>query len=125
MRTLAAILALITAFSGWQMLRRYQNERHLAVAVSAVAGRDVGVRCPGFFKRLVEITPDAGSVGHGEGGARSTETKAGEPRTLLGAAAAQRHSSRTYNASTRGTSAVDLPATPTPTGHREPADRPC
>jgi hypothetical protein len=75
MRTLAAILALITAFSGWQMLRRYQNERHLAVAVSAVAGRDVGVRCPGFFKRLVEITPYAGWVEHGEDGALPTETE--------------------------------------------------
>ena len=55
-------------FSAWQYVRREENENRLAVVASAVATRDVGVSCPGFWTRLVEITPNAGWVDFDEHG---------------------------------------------------------
>jgi len=74
-RTLAVVLALITAFSGWQFLRRHQNEERLGLVATALAGREVGVSCPGFWSRLVEITPYAGWVAYDEHGNPADETQ--------------------------------------------------
>ena len=71
MRTLATLTALFLLFSGWQYLRRHQNEGRLGYVATELARRDVGVSCPGFFARLVEITPYGGWVhfdAHGQPG---------------------------------------------------------
>lgn len=61
-------------FSAWQYAEREENENRLAVVASAVATRDVGVSCPGFWTRLVEITPNAGWVDFDEHGNPGDET---------------------------------------------------
>jgi hypothetical protein len=68
------LLVPLMLFSAWQYLRREQNEDRLAVVASEVALRDVGVSCPGFFARLVEITPNAGWVEFDEHGLPAAET---------------------------------------------------
>jgi hypothetical protein len=55
-------------FSAWQFTRREENENRLALVASAVASRDVDVSCPGFWARLVEITPNSGWVDFDEHG---------------------------------------------------------
>ena len=60
-------------FSAWQYTRREENENRLALVASAVALRDVDVGCPGFWTRLVEITPNAGWVDFDEHGRPSDE----------------------------------------------------
>ena len=64
----------IGGFSAWQYSRREENENRLALVASAVALRDVDVSCPGFWTRLVEITPNAGWVDFDEHGRPSDET---------------------------------------------------
>lgn len=61
-------------FSAWQFTRREENENRLALVASEVALRDVDVSCPGFWTRLVEITPNAGWVDFDEHGTPSDET---------------------------------------------------
>lgn len=61
-------------FSAWQYTRREENEGRLALVASEVALRDVDVSCPGFWTRLVEITPNAGWVDFDEHGKPSDET---------------------------------------------------
>jgi hypothetical protein len=73
-RLLALLLVPLVLFSGWQLLRREQNERRLALAASEVALRDVDVSCPGFWTRLVEVTPNAGWVDFDEHGRPADET---------------------------------------------------
>jgi len=46
----------------------------VALAADELAHRDVGVGCPGFWTRLVEITPNAGWVDFDEHGRPSDET---------------------------------------------------
>jgi hypothetical protein len=75
MRTLSVLVALFLLFSGWQYLRRHQNERRLALVASELAQREVGVGCPGFWTRLVEITPYAGWVSFDEHGRPADETQ--------------------------------------------------
>jgi hypothetical protein len=67
-RRLALVLVPVLAFCGWQILRHEQNERRLALVATELAQRDVGVDCPGFFTRLIEITPNAGWVDFDEHG---------------------------------------------------------
>ena len=62
MRLVAILLVPVLLVSAFQFHRRKGNERRLAAVVSEVAGREVSVRCPGFWKRLVEITPYSGWV---------------------------------------------------------------
>jgi hypothetical protein len=66
---LALVLVVpLMLFSAWQYLRREENENRLALVASAVVLKDVDVSCPGFWSRLVEITPYGGWVesdGHG------------------------------------------------------------
>ena len=68
------LLVPLMLFAAWQYTRREQNENRLAVVASEVALRDVGVSCPGFFARLVEITPNAGWVDFDEHGRPADET---------------------------------------------------
>jgi predicted phage tail protein len=56
------LLVPVMLFSAWQFARREENENRLALVASAVALRDVDVSCPGFWTRMVEITPNAGWV---------------------------------------------------------------
>ena len=74
MRLALILLVPIVAFSGWQYLRREQNENRLALVAGEVALRDVDVSCPGFWTRLIEITPNAGWVGFDEHGRPSDTT---------------------------------------------------
>jgi hypothetical protein len=61
-RVLLTLLLPLLLFSAWQFTRREENENRLALVASAVASRHVEVSCPGFWTRLVEITPNAGWV---------------------------------------------------------------
>jgi hypothetical protein len=61
-RILLILLFPAMLFSAWQFTRREENENRLALVASAVASRNVEVSCPGFFARLVEITPNSGWV---------------------------------------------------------------
>jgi hypothetical protein len=60
--------------SAWQFLRREQNENRLALVASEIALRDVEVSCPGFWTRLVEVTPNAGWVEFDEHGRPDEKT---------------------------------------------------
>ena len=64
----------VMLFSAWQFARREENENRLALVASEVALRDVEVGCPGFWTRLVEITPNAGWVDFDEHGRPGNET---------------------------------------------------
>jgi hypothetical protein len=68
------LLVPLLLFSAWQYLRREENENRLALAASEVALREVDVSCPGFWTRLVEITPNAGWVDFDEHGRPSDRT---------------------------------------------------
>lgn len=74
MRLVLVLLIPLLLFSAWQYTRREENENRLAVVASAVALRDVDVSCPGFWTRLIEITPNAGWVEFDEHGRPSDET---------------------------------------------------
>jgi hypothetical protein len=73
-RLVVILLVPVLLFSGWQFLRREQNESRLALVASEIALRDVDVSCPGFWTRLVEITPNAGWVNFDEHGRPADET---------------------------------------------------
>jgi hypothetical protein len=75
MRIALVLLVPIIVFSAWQYARREQNENRLALAAGAVALRDVDVSCPGFWTRLVEITPNSGWVAFDEHGRPSDEAE--------------------------------------------------
>ncbi len=74
MRYAVLLLVSVIVFSAWQYARREENENRLALVASAVALRDVDVSCPGFWTRLVEITPNAGWVGFDEHGRPDDKT---------------------------------------------------
>jgi hypothetical protein len=63
--TLLVILVLVGAPGGWLLLKQRDLdtvESRLAAVASEIAGRAVEVRCPGAIERLVDISPNAGSV---------------------------------------------------------------
>lgn len=74
MKTVIVLLVPVLLFSAWQYTRREENENRLALVASEVALRDVAVSCPGFWTRLVEITPNAGWVNFDEDGLPDDET---------------------------------------------------
>jgi hypothetical protein len=74
MRILAALVGLFVLFTAWHYLRREENENRLALVASQLAHRDVDVGCPGFWTKLVEITPYAGWVAFDEHGQPSDKT---------------------------------------------------
>lgn len=65
MRPLAPVLAVLAvpllAVIALQQEQR-QNEHRLGKVASEIAGRNVSVHCPGLLKRLVDISPNAGTV---------------------------------------------------------------
>lgn len=62
MKIALALMIPVMLVSAWQYTRREENENRLALVASEVALREVEVSCPGFWTRLVEITPNAGWV---------------------------------------------------------------
>jgi hypothetical protein len=75
MRFLLLLMIPLMLFSAWQFVRREENENRLALVASEIALRDVDVSCPGFWTRLVEITPNAGWVdfdAHGKPGDKTS-----------------------------------------------------
>ena len=74
MRIALVLLIPLLLFSAWQYTRREENENRLALVASAVALRNVDVSCPGFWTRLIEITPNSGWVDFDEHGRPSDET---------------------------------------------------
>jgi len=73
-KVLLVLTVPLMLFSAWQFARREENENRLALVASEVALRDVDVSCPGFWTRLVEITPNAGWVDFDEHGRPADET---------------------------------------------------
>lgn len=73
-RAVLVLLVPVLVFSAWQFHRREQNEDRLALVASEIALRDVEVSCPGFWTRLVEVTPNAGWVSFDEHGRPGDET---------------------------------------------------
>ena len=68
MRLVVLLLVPLLAVGAARAHRHEQNERRLALVATELAQRDVEVDCPGFFARLVEITPNAGWVDFDEHG---------------------------------------------------------
>lgn len=65
MRLLAPVfLAVAVAALGLLAMQheRRANERRLAAVASDIAGRSVQVRCPGLMQKLVDVSPNSGSV---------------------------------------------------------------
>jgi hypothetical protein len=73
-RVVLILLVPLMLFSAWQFTRREENENRLALVASAVASRKVEVSCPGFFARLVEITPNSGWVDFDQNGTPGDKT---------------------------------------------------
>src|SRR5919109_1238493 len=62
---LAPLLAVATVpVLGFMALHheRQANESRLAAVAGVIAGRPVEVHCPGIIQRLVEVSPNSGSV---------------------------------------------------------------
>jgi hypothetical protein len=62
MRFLLVILIPVVAFSVWEHRKRAQNEARLGEVASAIAQRSVAVDCPGFWRELVDVKGEDGSV---------------------------------------------------------------
>jgi hypothetical protein len=58
---LAALAVPLLAVVALQQEQR-QNEHRLGEVASEIAGRKVAVHCPGLLERLVDISPNAGTV---------------------------------------------------------------
>jgi hypothetical protein len=58
---LAALAVPLLVIVALQQEQR-QNEHRLARVASEIAGRKVSVHCPGFLGRLVDVSPNAGTV---------------------------------------------------------------
>jgi hypothetical protein len=66
----AAVLAV-----GWTKHQdRIHEQDRLAVVASNIAGRKVGVHCPNFFKKLVDVSGEAGTVQFDENGRPANHT---------------------------------------------------
>ena len=73
----AVVLSLVAALGGIGLARhenRIQEQDALARIASDIAGRRVGVRCPGFFSRLTDTRGEAGSVQFGADGKPADHT---------------------------------------------------
>jgi hypothetical protein len=75
MRFLLVIVIPVVAFSFWQHHKRVENEKRLAAVAGAVAQRSVGVSCPGFWKRLVDVRGEDGQVHFDVAGRPADEAK--------------------------------------------------
>jgi len=73
-----ALAIVIVGGPGWWLLERHDrigNERRLAAVASAIAGRDVGVRCPGVIGKVMSWDIVEGSVRFDSAGRPADETK--------------------------------------------------
>ena len=59
---LAALVAAVVALGAFNSFRVSTDERRLGEVASAIAGRDVSVRCQGFFSELIDVAWRGGSV---------------------------------------------------------------
>ena len=73
-RVALILLIPVLLLSAWLFVRREENENRLARIASEVALRDVDVSCPGFWARMVEITPNAGWVDFDQSGKPGDKT---------------------------------------------------
>jgi hypothetical protein len=64
---LALIIACVLAFTGYDMWQNHEHEANLAAVASVIAGREVEVRCPGFWSSLLNIQARS-HVGYGPDG---------------------------------------------------------
>jgi len=74
-RFIAVLLVIVGALAALGFARRESRLREqdrLAVIAGDLAGRKVGVRCPGFLASLVDVHGEAGRVQFDERGARRT-----------------------------------------------------
>jgi hypothetical protein len=73
-----ALAIAVVGGPGWWLLQwrdRVGNERRLAAVASAIAGRDVSVRCPGVVGRVLSWDTVEGSVRFGPDGKPADETR--------------------------------------------------
>src|SRR2546423_3774196 len=71
---LLALLLGALAFGFSRHERRMHEEGRLAAVTSTLAGRPVGVRCPGFLSGLVDVRAEAGRVEFDEQGQPADHT---------------------------------------------------
>ena len=77
MRLIAAVLLIVGALAAVGFARRedrLREQNHLAAIASDLAGREVGVRCPGFLSSLVDTHGEAGRVQFDEAGRPADHT---------------------------------------------------
>lgn len=74
MKVVFVLLVPVMLFSAWQYSRRAENEDRLALVASEVVLQEVEVSCPGFWGRLLEITPYGGWVDGGADGRPELKT---------------------------------------------------
>jgi hypothetical protein len=75
MRFLLVLLIPVAAFAFWLHHKRVENEERLGEVASAIAQRTVGVSCPGFWRRLVEVDGEDGRVHFDVAGRPSDEAQ--------------------------------------------------
>ena len=75
MRFLLVILIPVIAFSVWQHHKGGQNEQRLGEVSSSIAQRSVGVSCPGFWQKLVDVKGEDGRVHFDVAGRPSDEAE--------------------------------------------------
>jgi hypothetical protein len=79
MRFLLLLIIPIVAFSLWVHRKAEQNEARLGDVATAIAQRSVGVDCPGFWQRLVDVRGEDGSVSFDVAGRPSDTAKLSGP----------------------------------------------
>jgi hypothetical protein len=92
MRVLFALALALIVFLTWRHWRQVSRENELGAIASEIAGRPVHVSCEGFFGRLVDVTPEAGTVYFDASGrpADTTELKSWVCDRLAGYASTRR-----------------------------------
>jgi hypothetical protein len=75
MRFLLVIIIPVVAYSAWDHHRRGEDEARLGRVASTIAQRSVGVDCPGFWSRLVDVRGDDGRVRFDVAGRPSDEAE--------------------------------------------------
>jgi hypothetical protein len=66
-KSLAIVAALIAAVWLWTTVQRHRTEHQLGTIASQLAGRQVGVRCQGFWAAMLDINDRKGEVDFPQG----------------------------------------------------------
>jgi hypothetical protein len=61
-RFAAVLIVILVAAWGWTTYSRHRTEHRLAAVATELAGRDVGVKCQGFWAAMVDIGQRSGEV---------------------------------------------------------------